>query len=150
MASLITGVSIVFLSCMSSWRRSTKTPKPRVTGLCERNPPVTGGFQSERPSKAENVFIWWQYHVSNPFYHMVVLDHEYFMQLTWTYPYTCAGPVLYFTKKGINCEYLKTSQVKESAPYWKNEFQATWWIILSMYSVLQDQFVPHIPQCSLC
>ena len=30
-------------------RRSKKTSKPRVTGLCEGNPPVTGGFPSQRP-----------------------------------------------------------------------------------------------------
>ena len=33
--------------------RSKKISKLRVTGLCERNPPVTGGFHSQRASKAE-------------------------------------------------------------------------------------------------
>ena len=37
----------------------------RGTGLCERNPPVAGGFPSQRASYAENVSIWWrQCHVS--------------------------------------------------------------------------------------
>ena len=31
-------------------RRSKKTSKLRVTGLCEGNPPVTGGFSSQRAS----------------------------------------------------------------------------------------------------
>ena len=43
-------------------RRSKKTSKLRVTGLCEVNPPVTGGFPSQRASNAENVSIWWHHH----------------------------------------------------------------------------------------
>ena len=34
-------------------RRSKKTSKLRVTGLCEGNPPVTGGFSSQRASNVE-------------------------------------------------------------------------------------------------
>ena len=33
--------------------RSKKTPKLRITGLCEGNPPATGGFLSQRASNAE-------------------------------------------------------------------------------------------------
>ena len=36
-------------------RRSKKTSKLRVTGLCEGNPPATGGFPSQRTSNAKNV-----------------------------------------------------------------------------------------------
>ena len=43
--------------------RSKKTSKLCVTGLCEGNPPVTGGFTPQRASNAENVFIWWHHHV---------------------------------------------------------------------------------------
>ena len=45
----------------SSRRRSKKTSKLRVTGLCEGNPPVTGGFPSQRASNADNVSIWWRH-----------------------------------------------------------------------------------------
>ena len=43
-------------------RRSKKTSKLRVTGLCKENPPVTGGFPSQRASNAENVSIWRRHH----------------------------------------------------------------------------------------
>ena len=43
-------------------RRSKKTLKLRVTGLCEGNSPVTGEFPSQRASNAENVSIWWRHH----------------------------------------------------------------------------------------
>ena len=46
-------------------RRSKKTSKLRVTGLCEGNPPVTGGFPSQRASNAENFSIWWRHHVES-------------------------------------------------------------------------------------
>ena len=43
-------------------RRSTKTSKLRVTGLCEGNSPVTGEVLSQRALHAENVSIWWRHH----------------------------------------------------------------------------------------
>ena len=42
-------------------RRSKKTPKLRVTGLCEGNSPVTGEFPAQRASNAENASIWWRH-----------------------------------------------------------------------------------------
>ena len=42
--------------------RSKKSLKFCVTGLCEGNPMVTGGFPSQRVSNAENVSIWWCHH----------------------------------------------------------------------------------------
>ena len=44
-------------------RRSKKTSKLRVTGLCAGNSPVTDEFPSQRTSNAENVSIWWRHHV---------------------------------------------------------------------------------------
>ena len=43
-------------------RRSKKTSKLRVTGLCEGNSPLTGAFPAQRASQAENVSIWWRHH----------------------------------------------------------------------------------------
>ena len=43
-------------------RRSTKTWKLRVTGLCAGNSPATGEFPAQMASNAENVFIWWRHH----------------------------------------------------------------------------------------
>ena len=56
--SQITGFSFV-CSTLLFRHKSKKTSKLRVTGLCEGNPPVTGGFPSERVSNAENVSMWW-------------------------------------------------------------------------------------------
>ena len=44
-------------------RRSKKTSKLRVTGLCAGNSPGTGEFPAQRSSKAENVSIWWRHYV---------------------------------------------------------------------------------------
>ena len=43
-------------------RRSKKTSKLRVTGLCAGNSPGTGEFPAQRASNAENVSIWWRHH----------------------------------------------------------------------------------------
>ena len=44
-------------------RRSKKTSKLRVTGLCAGNSPVTGEFPAQMASNAENVSIWWRHYV---------------------------------------------------------------------------------------
>ena len=43
-------------------RRSKKTSKLRVTGLCAGNSPETGEFPARRASNAKNVSIWWRHH----------------------------------------------------------------------------------------
>ena len=43
-------------------RRSKRTSKLRVTGLCAGNSPATGEFPAKRASNAENIFIWWRHH----------------------------------------------------------------------------------------
>ena len=85
MASQITTLTIVY-STVYSRRRSKKTSKHRVTGLCEGNSPVTGEFPAQRPSNAEmfplddvimyrnnlkqsgQIFnVWWKPTVNNAF-----------------------------------------------------------------------------------
>ena len=42
-------------------RRSKKTSKLRVTGLCVGNSPWTSEFPAQMASNAENVSIWWRH-----------------------------------------------------------------------------------------
>ena len=49
------------LNCLFG-RRSKKTSKLRVTGLCVGNSPGTGEFPAQMASNAENVSIWWRHH----------------------------------------------------------------------------------------
>ena len=49
------------LNCLF-WRRSKKTSKLRVTGLCA----VSGEFPAQMASNAENVSIWWRHHGLTP------------------------------------------------------------------------------------
>ena len=46
-------------------RRSKKTTKLRVTGLCDGNAPVTGEFPAQRASNVENFSIWWRHHLTD-------------------------------------------------------------------------------------
>ena len=43
-------------------RRSKKTSKLRITGLCAGNSLVTGEFPAQMASNAKNVSIWWRHH----------------------------------------------------------------------------------------
>ena len=46
-------------------RRSKKTSKLRVTGLCVWKSPGTCEFPAQKASNAENVSIWWRHHESS-------------------------------------------------------------------------------------
>ena len=62
MASQITSLAIVY-STVYLRRRPKKTPKLRVTGLCEGNSQMAGEFPAQMASNAEIVSIWWRHHV---------------------------------------------------------------------------------------
>ena len=62
MASQITNITILLGRLFG--RRSKKTSKLRVTGLCAGNLPGTGEFPAQMASSAENVSIWWRHHIS--------------------------------------------------------------------------------------
>ena len=58
-------------------RRSNKTPKLSVTGLCFGNSPVTAEFPAQRASNAESISIWWRHHAQRGF------CYEYFIKKKW-------------------------------------------------------------------
>ena len=64
MASQITSLTIVYATVYSK-RRSNKTSKLRITGLCAGNSPVTGEFPAGSVSNVENISIWWRHHVGS-------------------------------------------------------------------------------------
>ena len=69
-ASQITSTWIVCSTVCSGTDKKKTTSKLRVTDLCEGNPPVTGGFPSQRASNTENVSIWWRHHYKD------VIDYQ--------------------------------------------------------------------------
>ena len=56
------------LNCLPG-RRSKKTSKLHVTGLCEGNPLVTSEFPAQMASNVENASIWWRHHVVETWLH---------------------------------------------------------------------------------
>ena len=54
-------------------RRTKKTSKLRVTGLCAGNSPLTGEFPAQMASNAENVSIWWRHHVNKCYVNAVIM-----------------------------------------------------------------------------
>ena len=82
-------------------RRSKKTSKLRVTGLCAGNSPVTGEFPAQTASNAENIYIWWRHHgphnntinfqnLSNdhPIAHHLCCPYQYVLRDIWYVGYT--------------------------------------------------------------
>ena len=66
-------------------RRSKKTSKLRVTGLCAGDSPVTGEFRAQMASNVENVSIWWRHH-ARPYQLKVPtnLSKDWQLQNDWT------------------------------------------------------------------
>ena len=63
-ATQITGYSSVYSSaCLENFKAAS-------LGLCEGNPPLTGGFPSHRASNAENFSISWRNYSKQRFWHM--------------------------------------------------------------------------------
>ena len=70
-------------------RRSKKTSKLRVTGLCAGNSPVTGEFPAQRASNAENVSIWWHHHGLSDVHHIVLASSKIYVPMTRVTSFTC-------------------------------------------------------------
>ena len=92
-------------------RRSKKTPKLRVTGICEGNSPVTGKFPAQRASNAENISIWWRQHdewspSSSESVNSWRPSDAYMRQYTWHHWFrerlvTCSAPSVYLNRDGL-------------------------------------------------
>ena len=72
-------------------RRSKKTSKLRVTGLCKGNSSVTGEFPSHRASNAKNISIWWRNLVSNKDITSYNATERFILSKQWyvIYPFKC-------------------------------------------------------------
>ena len=71
-------------------RRSKKTSKLRVTGLCAGSSPGTGEFPAQMASNVVNVSIWWRHHDLNvsepspPFQHQIIEPFQHHtIEATW-------------------------------------------------------------------
>ena len=67
--------------------RSKKTSRLRVTGLFEGNPPMTGGFPSQKASNTENVSIWWCHHD----FRIVITESQNYVYEIFGYYYYVPG-----------------------------------------------------------
>ena len=71
------------LNCLFR-RRSKKTSKLRVTGLCVWNSPLTSDFPAQMASNAENVSIWWRHQVFVVYMgNQIELLASYWKSLIW-------------------------------------------------------------------
>ena len=85
-------------------RRSKKTLKVCVTGLCAGNSPVTGEFFAQRASNAENLSIWWRHHVYITTYGCLVSING--VQMQDTKALKSSQKLLNQIKKDRDCNFL--------------------------------------------
>ena len=90
------------LNCLFR-RRSKKTSKPRVIGLCEGNSPLTGEFPTQRANNVENVSIWWRLHdiLNISFYTM---NHCRAPKISYETLYHCWTPILSRTYRSVSVQ----------------------------------------------
>ena len=84
-------------------RRSKKTSKLRVTGLCVGNSPGSGEFPVQMASYAENDSIWWRHHD----FYFSSFNIKFF-------DFCCA--MCYHVKRGENYRYLTSFLAKYISP----------------------------------
>ena len=64
-------------------RRSKKTLKLRVSGLCAGNSPGTGEFPAQMASNAEKVSIWWRHHAAKVLQALHLVIPAVFVSMEW-------------------------------------------------------------------
>ena len=75
-------------------RRSTKTSKLRVTGLCVGNSPVTVEFPTQKASNANHVSIWWRHHIATL---SACKFHQFKFSIPcWRYDMEALSPLMLF------------------------------------------------------
>ena len=90
-------------------RRSKKTSKLNVTGLCAGNSPVTGEFPAQMASNAENISIWWRHQVIGPisFKYLYSIIFLHLIGPQWTqYTFMAQGMRLFSWSKLIPIHFV--------------------------------------------
>ena len=75
-------------------RRSKKTSRLRVTGLCVGNSPGTGEFPAQTASNVENVTIWWRHHVNGG----MISSHKYKFPVKWQFQVSSSQMCLWINR----------------------------------------------------
>ena len=136
-ASQITSLAIFYLTVYSR-RRSKKTSKLRVTGLCEGNSPVTDEFPAQRASNTENVSIWCRHHVYTVYASMIDIVTTLFM-MSVVYPPIVSDS---YRQKWHKLLHLKVLTFDR----WQNTFvnAARWSLYLKPNAVLSTFYMLNI------
>ena len=114
-------------------RRSKKTSKLRVTGLCAGNSPVTGEFPSQSTSNVENVSIWWRHHV------VVVMPLRRMhssKSYSWSYGSWQHNEVVYFAINYSKCILLALGIYVAHDNHWVQH--------QCIFNVLKSMYIPYI------
>ena len=102
--SQITSLTIVYSNRLFR-RRSKKTSKLRVTGLCAGNLPGTDEFPAQMTSNVEKVSIWWRHHEMH-WQPMMTSSNGNIFRVTGLFVQGIHQSPVYFPHKGQRCGAL--------------------------------------------
>ena len=117
-------------------RRSKKTSKLRVTGLCEGNSPVIGEFPAQRVSNTENNFIWWRHHENQCSIH------------TWCIAGKSSHVRLYLHSFITNSNKAINTNIKSQSCY-RFRSQRSHWSRTNFQRKYNREWVRFVPSCTL-
>ena len=95
-------------------RKSKKTSKLRVTGLCAGNSPGTGEFPAQMASYAENASIWWRHHDLNQWWFIAKGTPNNKLQRYWNQNTNTFSLVTCFRKCRLqhSCQVIQSECVR--------------------------------------
>ena len=114
-------------------RRSKKTSKLRVTGLCVGNSPVTGEFPAQMASNAENVSIWWRHHVLHVICHHDHKDIE--IEASWSSTVIKSYVI-------TNPRFISVHKLLYLPGHWVRSVHIVMWCTAS-YIVAKPEYITH-------
>ena len=114
-------------------RRSKKTSKLRVTGLCAGNSPGTGEFTAQMASYAESVSIWWRHHGMCVIFSESHNSHGHFWNLIMQL-FSKPLQVIPNCKWESMSEYFKSLSVENGKYRFDLFVISNWWDFLLLFS----------------
>ena len=101
-------------------RRSKKTSKLCVTGLCAVHSPGTGEFPAQMSSNAENVSIWWPHHVL--IYDWVITSYGKLWYMYWII-HTDSFPIPPISNLAKSRMLVTTARCRYNMVYFRENLQ---------------------------
>ena len=104
-------------------RRSKKTSKLRVAGLCVGTSPGTGEFPAQMACNAENISIWWRHHAFLSFEWTYICNANFQMRFSGGKRLQSGECILFISGKGFNSGMVANCLAKDCSGQMINQWE---------------------------